>query len=234
MRPLSPQDILASWERGARQGALERALSLLATACPEATLAQLAALPIDERDHLLLELRVITFGHRLEAVATCPACGEWLEFELPAHDLLAAPTSFDLGDSVEVEVGGARMVVRVPTSEDLLMVRAAGSRADACLIERCVGSDESVGDEQRRAGFEQLASAMPNVETLIELACAACGHGWRELFEPGEYLWTEVCAQARRLLLDVHALASTYGWRESDVLVMSTTRRHAYLSMVGP
>jgi hypothetical protein len=49
----------------------------------------------------------------------------------------------------------------------------------------------------------------------------------------GEYLWTEVRAAARRLLLEVHALASSYGWREADVLEMSPPRRHAYLSMVG-
>lgn len=234
MRPLSPQDILASWERGSRQGALERALALLATACPEATLAQLAALPIDERDHLLLELRVITFGPRLEAVASCPSCGEWLEFELPTHDLLAAPTSLELGPRVEIEVEGTPVIVRVPTSDDLLAARAAGPRGEACLVERCVADlDPPLAEATRRAALERLADVRPSAETLIELVCAACGHAWHELFDAGEYLWAEVCAQARRLLLDVHALASSYGWHERDVLGMSTTRRQAYLELVG-
>jgi hypothetical protein len=235
MRPLSPQDILASWERGSHQGVLERAIALLSKACPEATLAELAALPIDERDHLLLELRVLSFGPRLEAVAACPACGEWLEFELPAGELLAVPTSLELGSEVVAEVEGAHLVARVPTTEDLLAVRAAGSRGETCLLERCVQC--VVGDEaseaQRRAAFELLARTRPNLEVLLELECASCEHGWPERFEPGEYLWLEVRAQARRLLLDIHTLASSYGWREADVLAMTTTRRHAYLTMVG-
>jgi hypothetical protein len=233
MRPLSPQDILASWERGARLGTLERALVLLASACPEASVAQLAALPIDERDHLLLELRVLTFGVQLKAVASCPSCGEWQDFSLPTTDLLAAPTSLELGPSVEVEVDGEHLVVRVPTSEDLLAARVADQSGETCLIERCVDSNPRVDEAVRRAALERLAVERPSVETLIELACAACGHGWRELFDPGEYLWAEVCAQARRLLLDVHVLASSYGWHERDVLGMSRIRRHAYRSMVG-
>src|SRR5262245_13370339 len=136
MRPLSPQDILASWERGSHQGALGRALLLLSRGCPEATMAELAALPVDERDHLLLELRVLTFGHRLEAVAECPACGEWLEFELPTLELLAAPTSLELGSELAIE--DTELVARVPTTEDLMFVHAAGSNGEACLLERCV------------------------------------------------------------------------------------------------
>ena len=39
-------------------------------------------------------------------------------------------------------------------------------------------------------------------------------------------------AHARRLLLDVHQLASAYGWSEMEILSLSATRRNAYLEMV--
>ncbi len=229
MRPLSPQDILSVWERGAHQGAPERALALLARACPEVGLAELAALPLDERDHLLLELRVLTFGARLESVARCPHCGEWLELELPAAELLATPTSLELGAALELEHEGQPLRVRVPTSEDLLALRKSTGRRDTALLDRCVSGDAAL----RRAAFDRLVDARPNLEVMIELACVECGQPWQERFDPGEYLWTEVRAQARRLLLDIHALASTYGWPEHDVLAMTTTRRQAYLAMVG-
>jgi hypothetical protein len=38
---------------------------------------------------------------------------------------------------------------------------------------------------------------------------------------------------ASRLLLEVHALASVYGWSERDVLNLSPRRRRLYLDMVG-
>jgi hypothetical protein len=38
---------------------------------------------------------------------------------------------------------------------------------------------------------------------------------------------------ARRLLYDVHALASAYGWSEDEVLAVSPARRRCYLEMAG-
>ncbi len=236
MRPLNHRDILDLWDRGSRLHPLERALSMLAVACPEASLGELLRLPLDERDHLLLELRVLTFGRRLEAVIACQHCQEWLELELPTDVLLAAPTSLERGGTLELHVDGTPVRVRVPSSEDLLLARAAGGEqeARACLLERCVEPEGSalLSIEQRQWALDELAERRPHVEVLLELACAACGHAWREPFDAGEYLWTEVRAQARRLLLDVHALASAYGWREADVLALSSVRRQAYLSMV--
>src|SRR5690242_18967507 len=132
--------------------------------------------------------------------------------------MLVAPTTRAIGSEVEV---GTNLVVRVPTTEDLLAVQAPGTRGEARLLERCIVRD--VGEIERRTAFETLARDRPILEVLIDLACASCEHVWSERFATGEYLWLEVRAQARRLLLDIHTLASSYGWREDDVLTMSTT-----------
>jgi len=47
------------------------------------------------------------------------------------------------------------------------------------------------------------------------------------------FLWTEITSQARRLLHEVHLLATTYGWHEADILAMSAIRRQYYLEMVA-
>jgi hypothetical protein len=47
------------------------------------------------------------------------------------------------------------------------------------------------------------------------------------------FFWSEISAEARRLLLEVHNLASAYGWSESDILSMSALRRRYYLEMIG-
>jgi len=36
----------------------------------------------------------------------------------------------------------------------------------------------------------------------------------------------------RRLLVEVHALASAYGWSEQEILSLSDARRRLYLEMV--
>jgi hypothetical protein len=55
----------------------------------------------------------------------------------------------------------------------------------------------------------------------------------RATLDPAEFLWAAAEAQARRLLLEVDALARAYGWREPDVLALPPARRRAYLELVG-
>ena len=46
-------------------------------------------------------------------------------------------------------------------------------------------------------------------------------------------LWAELEAVARRLAMEVHTLASAYGWSESEILSLSDARRRLYLEMVS-
>jgi hypothetical protein len=39
-------------------------------------------------------------------------------------------------------------------------------------------------------------------------------------------------ARARRILQEVHTLASSYGWHEAEILALGDTRRAMYLQMV--
>ena len=55
---------------------------------------------------------------------------------------------------------------------------------------------------------------------------ASARSGYRAL------LLREVAAAARRLMADIHELASAYGWSEAAIVSMSTARRAAYLEML--
>ena len=75
-------------------------------------------------------------------------------------------------------------------------------------------------------------SVYPGAWTELALACPECGHRWTETFDIVSFLWAELDSCAHRLVGDVHSLASAYGWRESDVLALSPSRRQAYLELV--
>jgi hypothetical protein len=79
---------------------------------------------------------------------------------------------------------------------------------------------------------QALAEADPLAETLLKLRCAVCSHEWQEPLDIADYLWSEIEARARRLLIEVHSLASAYGWSEADILALSEPRRRLYLDMV--
>ena len=82
-----------------------------------------------------------------------------------------------------------------------------------------------------QAVIRELAAGDPQAEVLLSLRCPACEHEWSTPFDILAYLWDEIDDWARRLLSEVHTLASAYGWSERDVLGMSARRRRLYLEM---
>lgn len=246
VRGLSAPEVLRVWEVAHGQHPLDRALTLLAAACPWAAWEDLAALSVGQRDARLLDAREQTFGPVFSGFAECPHCGERLEFSFATSDVRAAPLSADgAEETLEASVGeGLALRFRLPTSHDLGAVAACGDVAAArrALVERCVLQATRKGEpiqcddlsaEEIATLAVLVADRDPQAETLLDLHCPACEHGWQALFDVASFFWTELAAQARRLLREVHALARAYGWRELDILALSVRRRKAYLEMVG-
>jgi len=81
--------------------------------------------------------------------------------------------------------------------------------------------------------IDSMLHADPQAEVHLALSCPACAHQWQSLFDIVSFFWGELEAWARRLLYDVHTLASAYGWCEADILAMSAWRREQYLNMAN-
>lgn len=239
MQPLDGQHLVMTWEAGRGQHPAERALTLLAAGVPDAELADLAHWPLGRRDAALLALRGATLGPEMEVHTHCPACAEEIEFSLDTrgimniHDPASDVPMLDMEDS-----GGGRWRFRTPTSGDLLAAARAGTVEDArgILIRRCLVNAPTTGAEPPEdvvaALPERMVDADPSADILFDLHCPACAHGWQADLDVAAFLWTEVDSEARRLLRDVHVLARAYGWREADILAMSSSRRRIYLDMV--
>lgn len=242
MHALGAAGILAVWEAGSSQHPLDRALTLLAAAAPELGRAELAALEIGERDRRLLELRERTFGPALESVAACPACGEQIEFQFNVADACRprpAPRKGALGLAAD----GWRWTARLPDTLDLAAIAAAPDRPAArrALLERCVTEAWRAGTRVAAQDMPEdaiamldacLAEADPQAASNVAVECPACGARAELAFDIAVYLWTEIAAEARRLLRDVDALARAYGWSEGEILALSPARREAYLELV--
>jgi hypothetical protein len=231
MRALSSFETLTLWERGARWHPLDRGLLALSFADASAG-ESVADWPLGRRNRALLQLHAAWFSSLLEASAACPECGEKLEFELNVRDL-TAPKS-DETPPTTVAVDG--QVFRLPTSRDLAQVANSSGEQHAAirLLGLCrIGGVEPAGwtDEIIEKVGESLATADPMAETQVALTCPACDHAWDDSIEVASFLWAELEARARRLLWEVHSLASAYGWSESETIALSAARRAMYLEM---
>jgi hypothetical protein len=242
MQALSAQQILHIWDVGQRQHPIDRALTLLSIAMPDCSIETLANLSIGQRDGYLLRLRELTLGSQLDSFAECPSCSEPLEFGLQVGDLLL--------DTPDCEARGCfcaqdwELQFRLLNSRDLATILGCQTvqAAQRQLVAQCVeeihyqGEPRSLPDvptEMIQQLSAQVATADPQAELLLDMTCPACDHQWQVLFDIVTFFWAELNAQARRLLQEVHVLARVYGWREADILAMSSMRRQLYLNMVG-
>jgi hypothetical protein len=78
-----------------------------------------------------------------------------------------------------------------------------------------------------------LSEADPLADIELPIGCDACGATWTRTFDIGTYLWQELDAWAARLLAEVHALASAYGWNEAEILSLPLRRRRVYLDLIS-
>lgn len=137
------------------------------------------------------------------------------------------------------------MRLRLPDSLDLHAVMSCPDheRALRLLSERCVVEatldgapimPADLSQQMMEAVSSALQGADPAAELLINLNCAACSYTWQVTLDIERFLWSKVCMTAKRLLRDVHTLASAYGWDESDILSLSSVRRQIYVEMACP
>lgn len=242
MRPLSTVELFGVWEQGLPRTPVQRSLLLLAAAWPEMTPQDAARLSIGQRDAYLLTLREWIFGPRLSSLVICPDCGERLEFAFQVADIRVTTTS-DLPDDLTVNVAAYRVQYRLLNSLDLLALVHSHSTDEARrqLLEHCICQAKYQGEmlpveqlpaEVIEAVEAEMARFDPQADVQLELTCPACQHAWTAPFDIGSFFWQEINAWAYRLLREIHLLASAYGWREADILAMSSWKRQLYLQMV--
>ncbi len=227
MRALSPAEVLSLWESGRSLHPLDQGVLALRMSFPEAAGADVADWPLGRRNQAIADLRGRCFGPRMRAETKCPHCGEAVEFALDVAALVAEP-----GPASEtVAVAGADY--RLPTSRILARVANESDveAAAALLCESCRigGEATALSPEQMDEVGEALARADPLAEIAFDFECPGCGEDFREGLDIAAFFWREIEVEARRLMIDVHTLASAYGWREADVLALSPARRAFYV-----
>jgi hypothetical protein len=235
LRSLTNSDFLNVWERGARLHAIDRGLLALSAALPETPSDSLADWPLGRRNRALAELRCWCFGPRLQGWLSCNRCGEKLEFEMDGRALANDEAHRAQATSDPIVVKGHSF--RLPTSRDLARAtretdaRAAAIRLlESCRLEPAAPADWS--DEDLEEVGQKMTLADPMAETRLTIQCPSCGNESDEALDIVTFLWAEIESRARRLLVEIHAIARAYGWTEKEILSLSDSRRALYLEMV--
>jgi hypothetical protein len=241
MNALTGTQVLALWERCVAASPARRALVLLEAATPGLDPAARKRLPLGRRDRELLRLRACVYGPDLTGLVTCPSCAETVEITADAEAIIASgPDS--AGGELSLEHDDYQIGYRLPNSEDLLALAAAPPEPELFLLARCLRWAEHAGAPVAAGELPAEVVALieagiverdPLADIRLACVCPECGTGWSAPLDVVAFLWAEIADYAVRLLHDVHVLATGYGWREPDILALSSERRRAYLNLVS-
>lgn len=207
------------------------------------------SLTVGDREALLLHLRRLTLGERLQCVLSCPdaTCGKTMDLELEIGDLLLPPypSRNDRGHEMTVADDGVSYTVRfrTPTGADAeavayLALSDPQAAADE-LVRRCLDAVRVDGQPfpetppvVTRALPARLSEVDPQAELVLNLTCPECHKAFSALFDIGVYFFKEIAAGIRRLYREVHFFAFYYHWSEAEILRMTHGRRQRYLGLL--
>jgi hypothetical protein len=226
------EDAVSGTDTGSAIALIERLLR--AGPPPSVQPGEVAALSAGQRDRVLAELHLQTFGPRISATLRCTSCGENFDVGFALPDLLAhvrSQAASDVALSPDGIIVHRDLRFRLPTGADELAVAgltAPGARN--MLLERCLVS--AMLDEPER--FEL---AMAEVDPLLDLdlptRCAECGATQSRQFSMQAYCLGSLLAERGRLVEEVHILATAYGWGRAEILSMRRSVRREHVELLG-
>jgi hypothetical protein len=203
-------------------------------------LALVHSLTLAERDWLLLQLQQRSFGKEITGEVRCPSCQTLNEIRFAAGGLVDPPR----GESRLLEIpltSGSTAMVRPLTAGDhehfaALVDLEADAQVATALSRLLSGADGTIDvsrltAEDRREIVKAIEATAPDPIEL-QLACSSCEVAFTAPLDLGGFVIAELLSHSRTLIDDVHTLATTYHWSESDVLGLPLQRRIAYLTRI--
>lgn len=232
----TPAQLLDAWDEAAAVPSAARGAVLIVHGRRH-SLDAVLDLPLGEASVLAARLYAKEFGDEVEALLPCEGCGELLEVGLSVSLLYEPGEPSTGGAERRVVTAAGELTVRPPTTRDLLAVGGRPGPGPA-LLARCVSDasgtpvDPAALDADTLELLDSLAEELAGAAGgVVRTSCPCCSAEARASVDMGGLLWDRVSAAAPELLAEVAALASAFGWRESDVLALSPARRRAYLGL---
>ena len=185
-----------------------------------------AALSAPERDRLLAEVWLRTFGPRIGGSPRCAACAARFDTDFRLDDLSGALWPAPPATSIELS-GGRRL--RVPTGADELAVAGlprgeAVARLIAACSEGAVAPVEA-GDADVAAVTAALERAAPVLDLDLDARCPECGAANAVAFRMQSYLLRALARERAQLPEHLHVLARAYGWSATEILRLPRATR---------
>ncbi len=187
-----------------------------------------------ERDRLLGRLWQEIFGDEVQSTVRCRACEERFDVDFLLSDLLGSVFSDDQfapNDQAPRVVQVLGCTARLPRGKEELAIAGMDKRSAAkYLSERCIVDGEC---EDPVVFVEALGELEPVVNLKLAAKCPECGEEQSIGFDLQQYVMTALVEQREHVLIELHSLASAYGWSSAEILDLSRRDRKTLARLIS-
>lgn len=219
------------------------------------------SLSVGDRQFLILRLRELTFGDRVDATISCPwpDCGERVDINFHTTDVPVKPAKqnvhihkFQLSPDAAVGTAWAEknncISFRLPNGGDqeILAPILHENEAEALtqLLGRCVHSLGDIVDPNidlireltplaRLEIEKEMEAVSPALELNMETSCPECGRRFTAPFDLQEFFFGEFRISQEHLYREVHYLAYHYHWSEQEIMDFPREKRRQYIEVLA-
>jgi len=206
------------------------------------------SLCIGDRQYLLLRLRILTFGDRLQATVPCPwpDCSQSIDIDFQLSQLPVKSSEHFIHT---VTLPENRIVqFRLPNGADQELLSPLLDQNEAetltSLLHRCIQKLDDVEHPSlaliqtltpldRLTIERHMEAAMPGVDLTLQANCPECGRNFLIPFDLQDFFFGELNISQDLLRREVHYLAYHYHWSEQDILSMSRHKRRHYIEILA-
>lgn len=228
---------------GATTGLLTRCVKRIGT-IQDVTPSLIGDLLVGDRDYLVLRLREMTFGPRVDALVHCPnlACGKVMDLSFSIEDItIERKPVLRRTFSIDTDLYGIEF--RLPTGAFQEQVSAQAVVDFDRLLAGCVtqiGESTDVDAtairglsiETRSRIEDAIQRLSPALEIEFEAECPECRRAFLFPVDFTRFFFDQMKTNLRDLELEIHFLAKNYHWAESEILGMPRKKRKRYVSLL--
>lgn len=195
-------------------------------------------LTLGDRVALILNLRRLTFGDKLECILACPECKDNMSLSISVKKLLI-PIMVNVGSKNVIKVGKFVLNLRPVTGVDLEEVlRNDDTEKSEQLVRSCIiDSKPPLPEKLSPVLLEKVSSKLgeldPQADLILELSCPSCGNSFQTIFDAEKFIFEEIDMRQKQLDEEVHWLAFNYNWSEDAILSLPLAKRKRYVDLIN-
>ena len=203
----------------------------------------LAALSAWDREQALASAYVQIYGDKIESVISCSACGANFDLDFSLSELLSSLVPD--GEASHIEKIKANVYqmpegvqFRLPTGlDEFEVIGLSSTQAENVLLQRCViahpdGLTADMDEQQKQNIQAAIESVSPIVDVELDASCPECKHQQLVHFDLQHYFLIALNKERSKLMHEVHALASHYGWSLAEILQLPRSQRRVLVQLI--